>query len=219
MEGITRLSLNEMTLQKIYRLFELREVSQLQSLTEWLKFSIELTDFEVELAKHFQSRLLKNINSWNEQELSLHFIGPIFATVDFKIPYKLNLFAQRNIAAQIGAYELSGKPDGLIASGYLEPERPYFCFQEYKKEIDSSGDPIGQNLAAMLVGQVQNEDNLPIYGCYVVGRNWFFMTLEEKNYAISKAYSADDEDIFEIVKILKALRSILFKRLNITEKT
>ena len=70
----------------------------------------------------------------------------------------------------------------------------------------------------MLVGQTQNEDNLPIYGCYVVGRNWFFMTLEDKNYAISKAYSADDEDIFEIVKSLKSLRSILFKRLNITEK-
>ena len=80
--------------------------------------------------------------------------------------------------------------------------------------MDSKGDPIGQNLAAMLVGQHENTDDEPVYGCYVVGRNWFFMVLQEKQYSISKAYSADDDEIFEIVKILKSLRSILFNRLN-----
>lgn len=93
---------------------------------------------------------------------------------------------------------------------------PYFCFQEFKKEQDHRGDAIGQNLAAMLIGQKENDNGKPIYGCYVVGRSWFFMTLEGTEYAISKAFSADDdEDIFKLIKMLKALRKILFLRLGI----
>ncbi|MEM8524836.1 MAG: hypothetical protein AAGG68_09335 [Bacteroidota bacterium] len=218
MEGITRLSLNEMTPVKMYKIFGLQKAMTLNSLETWLSNLPDVDKEEAIIAKKYQTLLLGNIDAWNEQELSLNFIGPIFGMIGFSVINKINWFAQRNIVAQINEYELSGKPDGLIASGYYEPEKPFFSFHEFKKEQESKGDPIGQNLAAMLVGQAQNEDNLPIYGCYVVGRNWFFMTLEDKNYAISKAYSADDEDIFEIVKILKALRSILFKRLNITEK-
>ncbi|MEM1324335.1 MAG: hypothetical protein AAGI23_00195 [Bacteroidota bacterium] len=103
-----------------------------------------------------------------------------------------------------------GKPDGLLASGFHEPETPYFSFHEYKKEVDHSGDPAGQNLAAMLLGQALNEKSIPIYGCYVVGRNWFFMLLLEHQYAISKAYSTDDfEELCVIVQALKKLNAII----------
>jgi len=43
------------------------------------------------------------------------------------------------------------------------------------------------------------------------------MTLKGKEFAISKSYAADDDEIFEIIKILKALRSILVKKLGIDE--
>ena len=68
----------------------------------------------------------------------------------------------------------------------------------------------------MLVGQIQYEDAEVIYGCHVVGRLWYFMVLKDKTYTISKSFTADDDEIFEIVKILKALRDILFKRINKT---
>lgn len=212
---IIKLSLNDMTQIKIYRNFGLRQVKSLPSLTEWLSNLPNLNETEITIASHYQQRLLNNINVWNEQELSLNFIGPIFAIVDFTVEYRLNWFAQRTISAQIGDYLLSGKPDGIIASGYLEPEKPFFSFQEFKKELDNSGDPIGQNLAAMLVGQTQNDDNLPIYGSYIAGRHWFFMVLEGKEYSISRAFSTDDSEIFEIVRILKAMRVLLFRRLGI----
>jgi len=61
------------------------------------------------------------------------------------------------------------------------------------------------------------KDNEVIYGCYVVGRLWYFMVLKGKEYAISKDYSTTDEEIFDILKILKALRSILFRQLSIEE--
>lgn len=213
-QEITKLYMNEMTQQKMYKIFGLRQVFQMDTLDNWLSDLPELSEQEKNVALFYQDRLLHNINSWNEHELSMGFIGPILNIVDFQILYKLNLFAQRTISEQIGEYELIGKPDGMLASGYYEPETPYFAFQEYKKDVNNSGDPIGQNLAAMLVGQVKNGGNKPIYGCYVVGRLWYFMVLNGKEFAISKSFSADDEDIFEIVKILKALRDILFEKIN-----
>ena len=204
-----------MSQQKMYKIFGLRKADQLEALDHWLTTLPALTEKEKIVAEVYQTRLLENIDIWNEQELSLGFIGPILNLVQFKIPYRLNLFAQRPISNTIDGYELIGKPDGLLASGFQEPEIPYFSFHEYKKEIDSSGDPAGQNLAAMLIGQSYNDDQHPIYGCYVVGRNWFFMVLQGKQYAISKTYSADSKEILEIVKILKALRNILFKRLGV----
>ena len=214
-DQITKLYLNDMSQQKMYKLFGLRQVPVLPDLTNWLNDLPDLDSVERTIATHYQKRLIENINAWNEQELSLNFIGPIFAAIDFTMPYQMNWFAQRPISQVIGQHELMGKPDGIIASGFLEPEVPFFSFQEFKKELDSKGDPIGQNLAAMLIGQIQNESNAPIYGCYVVGRLWFFMVLKGKEFTISREYSATGTDIFEIIKILKALRNLLVKRVNL----
>jgi hypothetical protein len=97
----------------------------------------------------------------------------------------------------------------MIASGFRLPEKPYFCFQEYKKEKDPEGDPAGQTLAAMLAAQEINEHRNPIYGCYIRGQMWFFMVLEEKKYCISVPYVATRDDIFDIFLILKALKQIV----------
>ena len=70
----------------------------------------------------------------------------------------------------------------------------------------------------MLVGQAQNKEHEIMYGCYIVGRLWYFMVLQGKEFAVSKDYSATHEDdIFEIVKILKALRNLLLERLGLPE--
>ena len=213
-----KLYLNQMTQQGLYKIFGLRKVDKIQELESWLSNIPDLTNQEESIALFYKDRLLKNIDSWNEQELSLGFIGPLINIIDFKVPYQLNFFAQRPISAKIGHYELLGKPDGMLAAGNFEPEEPFFAFQEYKKDVNSSGDPAGQNLAAMLVGQTQNENNDVIYGCYIVGRLWYFMVLKGKEFAVSKSYAADDDEIIEVVKILKALRSILLIQLGISEE-
>jgi hypothetical protein len=187
----------------------------MNDLDSWLSDLPELTATEKLVSELYQSRLLENIQGWNEQELSLGFIGPIINLIDFKVDYKINFFAQRPISTIVGDYELMGKPDGIIAGGHHDPEIPFFSFQEYKKDINSSGDPAGQNLAAMLVGQTLNESKEPIYGCYVVGRLWYFMVLKGNEFSISRDFSASHDDIYDIVKILKSLRNILFTRLNI----
>jgi hypothetical protein len=78
---------------------------------------------------------------------------------------------------------------------------------EYKKGTDPNGDPKGQALIAMLAAQELNNNQLPIYGCYVIGRDWYFMVLEDKKYSISQDYSCVTEEVFEIYKILKNLNN------------
>lgn len=211
-----KLYMNDMTRQKLYDLFGVEEVSHIQALEDWISTSVQLTETEISMAMFYQAVLLKNIKDWNEQELSLGFIGPIINLIDFKVRYKLGFFAQRALSSMVGDYEMIGKPDGMIASGGSEPRMPYFSFHEYKKDMDSSGDPAGQNLAAMLVGQMLNKQEDIIYGCYVVGRNWYFMVLKDKEFAISKDYSAThDDDMLKIVQILKGLKHTLFKKIGI----
>lgn len=212
-----KLYLNQMTLTQMYKIFGLKRVRQMNELDSWLANLPELTETEIGIIDFYQKRLLENIESWNEQELSLGFIGPIINLINYKVDYKINFFAQRNISTIIGDYELIGKPDGMIATGLFDPDIPFFCFQEYKKEVNSSGDAAAQNLAAMLVGQTLNQNDSTIYGCYIVGRLWYFMVLKGKEFAISKDFSATHDDIYDIVKILKSLKNILFERLGITE--
>ena len=64
-------------------------------------------------------------------------------------------------------------------------------------------------LAAMLVAQALNQRHHPVYGCYVKGNFWSFMTLRERQYCISQPYVATRDDVFDIFRILKALKTIV----------
>ncbi len=54
-----------------------------------------------------------------------------------------------------------------------------------------------------------------MYGCYVMGRFWFFVVLHQSEYAVSNAYNASDEDIFKIVPILKKVKEYINVLLHI----
>ena len=198
------------------RLFDLRQTFASPSLDRWLQAELDLSATEKIILANYQSLLTINRDAWNEQELALHFIGPILGLVHFTEPYRFNLFAERRISARVGSptgeVELSGEPDGLIATGYREPEAPFFAFTEYKRQLDPNGDPAGQTLAAMLVAQVLNQQQQAIYGAYVVGSDWRFMVLEGRHYTISRDYSAVTAELFEIFRILKALKAIVMQQ-------
>ncbi|MDX2301347.1 MAG: hypothetical protein NW226_01050, partial [Microscillaceae bacterium] len=54
-----------------------------------------------------------------------------------------------------------------------------------------------------------NENKKPIYGLYIVGLIWNFMVLNGQEYCISKSFNAEDEEILEIFRMLKALKHII----------
>ncbi len=200
-------SCNRLFLEKTFDLVELEEINVL---SEWIEKSnnYDIDEYEKRTVNHLQAILKYRVDDWNEIELTEHFIGPLFSIINFNTK-KYGMFSERLIKANIGEYELSGEPDAIIASGRREPEIPYFCFYEYKKEEETKGDAKGQCLAAMMVAQELNNNNIPIYGIAVKGKDWYFMVLKGKEYAISTPYKAVDEELFEIVKFLKHLKTII----------
>lgn len=214
------LTFKQCTVGLLEKNFGIEQTLHSETLDEWLNHQIAITTSEKENLVEQQEVLVFNLLGWNEQELALNFIGPVVSMLRFKSK-KFNLFAERPIEATLTTVDgsnltLNGKPDGIIASGFRDPEVPFFSFHEHKQEIDSSGDPAGQVLAAMLVGQAQNVNpQLPIYGCYIIGQNWYFLVLEDKNYTIASPYSATNTELFDIFRILKAMKVIVEKRIGV----
>ncbi len=177
-----------------------------------------------DLPKTVDEAILKELNSiitdysdridfLTEQELIINVISPILRLVKNKGEGYSN-FANRTFGYDFGEIKLSGAVDYTIASGKYEPSVPYFCFHEYKKEQNFDGDPRGQLLAEMLVAQALNRDAKTgfetICGCVVIGRNWFWIILKDKEYAVSKAYdSTQIEDLEEIYLILIKIKYII----------
>ncbi|EDN70114.1 hypothetical protein BGP_2120 [Beggiatoa sp. PS] len=84
------------------------------------------------------------------------------------------------------------------------------------KAHESSGDPLGQLLIAMVAAQKLNNDLKPIYGCYVMGRLWFFVVLEGLDYSTSLAYDATKNDIKEIfIAFLRLMRLMRLMRYSV----
>ncbi len=195
--------------------FKLEPIRTITYLSEWIdkKSNIKYDDYEKKYLTNLKNSVIDYVDTWNEQEILEYFIGPLLSFVNFNTS-KFKIFANRKISATIDGIELYGAPDTLIATGRYSPKLPFFCLNEYKRQEESKGDAAGQALAAMLATQEQNKNDKPVYGIYVVGKYWHFMILKDKQYAISKAYVADDKEIFDIYKILKALKNIIMEMTN-----
>ena len=200
--------------------FGIEQTGQSLTLSDWIKKAKKTTvsKDEQRMIEHFQSLLSRNLLGWNEQELALNFIGPILSLVLFSTK-KYNLFAERPLDAMLKDVNgedvlLAGKPDSIVASGFRSPQVPFFSFHEHKPEVDNSGDPVGQVLSAMMVGQAKNGNmEEPIFGCYVIGQNWYFLVLDNKNYTIATPFATTNKEIFDVFKMLKAMKMMIEERL------
>ncbi len=148
------------------------------------------------------------IEGWNEDEYKFLFISPFLKLVDFSTDH-FNVFTQRplSVTYENGTKTTSGKVEWMVARGRQSPKQPHFFLHEYKPEKNRDNDPLGQVLIAMVAAQIINNDDKPIYGIYVNGRNWFLIALNGKQYATSKAYNITSNDIFDLFAILEHLRS------------
>jgi hypothetical protein len=195
--------------QDVELTFGLEQKKKLPLLEEWLNPIEQLNSNEKKILDIWRDKLLDNADFWNEDELKLQFIAPLLNLIDYTLPF-CKPFSQRKLVTTINGIEIGGWVDYMLASGKQKPIRPYFFLHEYKQETKKgSSDPKGQLLAEMLTAQHLNDYQFPIYGCYVVGRNWFFMILQNNEYAVSNAYNASDEDIYQIVAILRKVKEYI----------
>jgi hypothetical protein len=210
---MTKSNFREWSLDKIDEAFGTTEIFEHRHLEEWLNYDAVITPYQLEFLEQLQKALLLGVEDWNEVELENKFISPVFMLAGID-NVKFAYFLERDLQAVINDCELSGRVDGLIASGYRNPKKPYFCLNEYKKQTDPDGSPSGQVLIAMLVAQHMNNDGKIIYGSYTIGKFWHFIILDGKNYIKSKAFTADDEGLFEIFKIIKGLKYFIEQRVK-----
>jgi hypothetical protein len=106
----------------------------------------------------------------------------------------------------LGNVEVGGKVDYMVATGKMNPKEPFFFLHEYKRSRGRDNDPLGQLLVAMLAARELNAITEPMFGCYVVGRDWFFVVIDGDAYSTSDAYLATRDDIFLIVGFFQAMK-------------
>jgi hypothetical protein len=178
----------EWSLDKIDLTFGLRQVKTLPILEQLLAFEYEPNEVQkIMLCQYRDDYVSLGGDDWNEVELENKIISPIIVLSGIQNE-EFSYFLERELSITIDDYELSGKVDGMIATGFRSPRSPYFCMNEYKRGTDPDGDPKGQALIAMLVAQHLNDNknqntNQSIFGCYIIGRTWYFMALAGKEYA------------------------------------
>jgi hypothetical protein len=182
-------------------------------LTEWLEATGEINERDASIIEESQAKLIKNADSWNEEELKMQFISLVMFIV--KISDLIRTYYDREISETIDGEFLLCKSDMMLSKGIGELiETPYFFMHEYKREKKYSGDPVGQMLGGMLIAQAKNQNDKPIYGCYVQGRFWFFSVLQGKEYVVSKSFEASEVDeVRQIIFIIRKLNSIILERL------
>jgi hypothetical protein len=188
--------------------FGLKQIWESEMLTEWLNAQTKFEDFEKKYIEKLRTRILHFVDFWNEDELKMQAISRILDFADYSSD-EYSIFSQRPLSAVINDIELSGRVDFMLAKGRQKPISPYFFIHEYKQERKGNADPKGQLLAELLAAQAANENKFPLYGCYVVGRNWFFMILDGEKYAVSNALNSSDEDIYQIIAILKKMKTYI----------
>jgi len=188
---------NEFGYSRYYEGFALLET--------WQQADDPINESEKTALEKLAKRLFYNVEVWNEDELKFFFISHLIEWVDFQHA-RYKAFTQRKFSAVIGQWEVNGVVDFVVARGIQNPSQPFFFLHEYKQERKRDNDPLGQLLIEMIVAQNQNEQKIPLYGCYVVGRFYFFVVLNGQEYAVSPAFDASSNDIMTIFRMFRFVK-------------
>jgi hypothetical protein len=208
---------SSVTIDDIVEMFGLEVDYTGAGLEFWLDKPQPITEQEVQSLESLRKILISNVANWNEFELEILFISPLISMVNF---YDVNVkpFIERTIAGEVNGIAMHGEVDWIISKGFGRPKAPFFCLKEFKKAKNSSNDPEGQLAAAMLVARVLNKNEKPIYGAYVVGREWIFTILTGQKLIQSlPLMTTDPDDLKKILAVLKNLKDIIAAEAKNTE--
>lgn len=173
----------------------------------------DMSEPETTMLEKLRVLLETHHQDWNEEELKLNFIAPLLSMINYyNNSYDYQPFAERTLKATIGAWEVSGTVDWLLAKGKQNPKKPFFFLHEYKRTKMGDSDPLGQLLIAMLTAQQTNEELYPIFGAYIIGKDWYFVLVQGSEYAISKPYQAiEKEELMHITAMLFEVKNLAIR--------
>ena len=198
--------------EEVEHTFGVKFLRNISLMNDWLQFQQPLTLDEDKIAENLRASLLDFVNFWNEEDMKVFFIVPVLQIVNFSALDKYRVFMEATIEATLvdaknNPCTLRGRVEMVVATGKQRPQTPFFFLNEYKAQRKVVTDPQGQLLIAMLAAQAKNNGkNLPIYGMYNIGQNWFFVILAGKEYAVSRQFDATDKD--DLKQIINALQYV-----------
>jgi hypothetical protein len=182
------------------------------SMVNWLSTApIMLNEGEQFVFNTIFEGVKRDISGWSEEDLKMKFISPVLFLSNLRDNGQFRTFFEKTISGEVQGHFLKTKTDFMVASGILNlPKKPYFHFQEYKPELNPTGEPMAQLLEAMLIAQSINKNGKAIYGCEIIGANWRFVILEGNSYCISESFDCTKRDeLLQIIAILRKFRHIL----------
>ena len=116
------------TLVFLDRTFGLRRLRKQPALTEWITTPAEILPHEETILQLYKQSLEDNVQYWNEQELSLNFIGPIFSLVNFTEPYQYGFFCTANHNRYCWQLRTIGQTRRHDSIGVWRARNTFFCF-------------------------------------------------------------------------------------------
>lgn len=196
------------------RLIGLREVVDDSEFERWRENGRPPSESEQALLEEIVSLNRINIESYTEDEIKVHVIGPLMAVINFH-EVGLKSWYHRKIETVLeGDEKIGGYVDFILAPGDKAPEAPYFLLQEFKVEFsDANPEPqlLAEMAAAARMGAAAGER---VYGAYLNAGLIRLVVYRHQNsppdYCVSKAY--DLMDIGDLTLLFKNLYAI--KRLK-----
>ena len=184
-------------------------------LNAWLTVENDLDATDIQLLEKRRQKLIRSMSGWNEETLKMKFIAFILDMVEYDSDEFEGTF-DAEMKGVVQGQRLSVIADYAVSKAtYGFKEQPYFYFHEYKPR-KKANDPFAQVLLAMLIAQDRTEQVKRLYGCAVMGENWYFMVLDNKTYSISNAFvSTNPDGLQQILLILRKFKHILHTELAI----
>jgi hypothetical protein len=208
--------INHYSFDTVVDSFNINPITKCATLEDWMNAPLSpITDIHEGMLAELPEEYTENYIGWNEEELKMNIISIIFKVANVNQKGVVKTFYERKLSGKVDNKNISVIADCMIAShtNSGKPQTPYFFMQEFKRSKGDSNDPEGQMLAAMILAQEMNQDNKPLYGCWVQGKNWNFTTLLMRDYCVSKQYDVTDlSDLHQIVFILRKLKSLVLNR-------
>ena len=212
--------------QTVHDTFNLVSLRTLPSLEAWMNRPIDpFLDIDASYIKNTLTNIGNRERYLSGSDIKMKLISPAFIASRLD-NIQFSSFADVKLKAELTTatgetIKVVGCPDIIIAMGIYEAQLPYFCMQEYKRQLKAKGDPQGQMLIELLAAQQINiDEGKPLevlYGAFTIGRDWIFATLEGNQYALSKTFLLDVEvDLIEVTCRLRALKYLIAQMLGIT---
>jgi hypothetical protein len=208
--------------EEVWETFGVCKIPNVNGMQAWLTAQETITPDEFILIEKLRERLAEEHEAWQEDELKFLFISRIINLIDYWHLPEYKTFTQRMFDTMVPnihnePVRMRGRVEFFVAKGIQTPRTPLFFLHEYKPQTGLSADPHGQLLAAMVAAQHLNNDGTPLYGCFIIGKDWKFVLMDGKEYSVSRSYDATiSTEIIQIIHILRFAKRTIHNRLGIS---